>query len=171
MWLQRTIRTHYQILFISYPKISSKVRLMRTITMWQLSVEHDQSRGRPTSWSLLKLPDSSLYLQLLSRGRIFPSCFVWDLWSDRWEILREGRVSLSNSKIYSLFSIFLFLWITLNRILKRRKLPPIFLHATCHFLDFFSLFLFVFRFLYFSIILHLSLILFSLCSFISPNFT
>ena len=31
MWLQFTKRTHYQIPFISYPKISSKVRLMRVI--------------------------------------------------------------------------------------------------------------------------------------------
>ena len=31
MWLQFTRRTHYQILFISYPKISSKVRIMRVI--------------------------------------------------------------------------------------------------------------------------------------------
>ena len=72
------------------------------------------------------------------------------------------------------FSLFLFLWITLNRILKRRKLPPSFLHATCPFLDFFSyfsLFLFIFRSLHFSIIPHLSLLLFSPCSFISPNFT
>ena len=45
---------------------------MRTTTMWQLGVENDQSRGRPTSWSLLKLPNSGLYLQLLSRGRTFP---------------------------------------------------------------------------------------------------
>ena len=70
----------------------------------------------------------------------------------------------SHSKISPLFSVFLFLWITLNRILKRRKLPPTFLHATCPFLDFFSsfsLFLFIFRSLHFSIILHLSL-LFSL---------
>ena len=43
---------------------------------------------------------------------------------------------------YSLFSfsLFLFLWITLNRILKRRKLPPSFLHATCPLLDFFLYF-------------------------------
>ena len=31
MWLQFSRRTHYQIPFISYPKISSKVRLMRVI--------------------------------------------------------------------------------------------------------------------------------------------
>ena len=58
----------------------------------------------------------------------------------------------------------------LNRTLKRRKLPPSFLLATRPFLEF-SLFLFIFRFLHFSIILHLSLLLFSLYSFISPNFT
>ena len=72
------------------------------------------------------------------------------------------------------FSLFLFLCITLNRILKRRKLSSSFLHATCHFLDFFSsfsLFLFIFRSLHFSIIPHLILLLFSPCSFISPNFT
>ena len=37
-----------------------------------LRVENNQSRRRPTSWSLSKLPDSSLYLQLLSRGKTFP---------------------------------------------------------------------------------------------------
>ena len=31
MWIQFTIRTHYQIPFISYPKSSSKVRLMHMI--------------------------------------------------------------------------------------------------------------------------------------------
>ena len=31
MWIQFTRRTHYQIPFISYPKTSSKVRLMRMI--------------------------------------------------------------------------------------------------------------------------------------------
>ena len=92
MWIQFTRSTHYQIPFISYPKISSKVWLMRTITIWQLlmvqippniplradnhhttlKVENNQSRKRPTSWSLSKLPDSSLYFQLLSRGRTFP---------------------------------------------------------------------------------------------------
>ena len=75
----------------------------------------------------------------------------------------ERRWSLSLK--LSHFSVFLFLWITLNRILKRRKLPPSFLHTTCPFLDFFSsfsLFLFIFRSLHFSIILHLSLLLFSL---------
>ena len=83
----------------------------------------------------------------------------------------ERRWSLS--LWLSLFSVFLFLWITLNRTLKRRKLPPSFLHATRPFLEFFffSLFLFVFRSFHFSIILHLSLLLFSLYSFISPNFT
>ena len=92
MWLQFTSGTHYQIPFIPYPKTSSKVRLMRTITIWQLPmvqippniplradnhhttlrVENNQSRRRPTSWSLSKLPDSGLYFQLLSRGRTFP---------------------------------------------------------------------------------------------------
>ena len=55
-------------------------------------------------------------------------------------------------------------------LLKRGKLPPSFLPATRPFLEF-SLFLFIFRSLHFSIILHLSLLLFSLYSFISPNFT
>ena len=80
-----------------------------------------------------------------------------------------GNLERSESfslKISPLFSVFLFLWITLNHILKMRKLPPTFLHATCPFLDFFSsfslfLFFFIFRSLNFSIILHLSL-LFSL---------
>ena len=37
-----------------------------------LRVENNQSRRRPTSWSLSKLPDSDLYLSLLSRGKTFP---------------------------------------------------------------------------------------------------
>ena len=37
-----------------------------------LKIETNQSRRRPTSQSLSKLPISSLYLQLLSRGRTFP---------------------------------------------------------------------------------------------------
>ena len=37
-----------------------------------LRVENNQSRRRHTSWSFSKLPDSSLYLQLLSRGKTFP---------------------------------------------------------------------------------------------------
>ena len=36
-----------------------------------------------------------------------------------------------------------FLWITLNRTLKRRKLPPSFLHATRPFLFFFLFFFFI----------------------------
>ena len=45
----------------------------------------------------------------------------------------------SHSKISPLFSVFLFVWITLNHhffFKKRRKLHPSFLHATRHFLDF-----------------------------------
>ena len=163
MWLQFTRRTHYQITFISYPKISSKVRLMCTTTMWEnnhhttLRVENNQSRRRPTSWSLSKLPDSGLYLQLLSRGRTFPLA----LSETYGPIVGKSRekvepLSLTLPLKYGLpyspssFFLFLFLWITLNRILKRRKLPPSFLHATCPFLDFF-LFLFIFRSLHFSI--------------------
>ena len=37
-----------------------------------LRVENNQSRRRPTFWSLSKLPDSGLHLQLLSRGNTFP---------------------------------------------------------------------------------------------------
>ena len=37
-----------------------------------LRAESNQSRRRPTFWSLSKLPDSGLYLQLLSRGKTFP---------------------------------------------------------------------------------------------------
>ena len=72
------------------------------------------------------------------------------------------------------FSLFLFLWITLNRILKGGNFLPLSYmpHAlSLIFFLHFSLFLFVFGPLHFSIILHLSLLLFSPCSFISPNFT
>ena len=92
MWLQFNRRTHYQIPFISYPKISSKVwlialpqcgsfpwfKIQPNIPLRQenhhttLGVENKQSRRRPTFWSLSKLPDSGLYLMLLSRGRTFP---------------------------------------------------------------------------------------------------
>ena len=86
----------------------------------------------------------------------------------------ERRWSLSLTLPFLCFPFFFF-WITLNRILKRKKLPPSFLHATCPFLDFFflffSLFLFIFRSLHFSIIPYLSLLVFSLYSFISPRFT
>ena len=81
---------------------------------------------------------------------------------------REKMEPLSLTLPFLCFSF--FLWITLNRTLKRRKLPPSFLPATRPFFEF-SLFLFIFRSLHFSIILHLSLLLFSLYSFISPNFT
>ena len=70
---------------------------------------------------------------------------------------------LKNGLPYSPSSFSLFLWITLNHTLKRRKLHPSFLYATCPFLDFFSsfsLFLFIFRSLHFSIIPHLSLLFF-----------
>ena len=133
-----------------------------------LRVENNQSRRRPTSWSLSKLHDSGLYLQLLSQGRTFP------LTSPETDgpIVGNSRekvkplsltLPLKNGLPYSLSSFSLFLWITLNRTLKRMKLPPSFLHATCPFLDFFSsfsLFLFIFGSLHFSIIPHLSLLLF-----------
>ena len=72
MRLQFIRRTHYHILFLSYPKISSKVRFMyatlnvaashgakynQTFPVGQhnhhttLRVESNQSRRRPTSWS------------------------------------------------------------------------------------------------------------------------
>ena len=135
---------------------------------------------RPTSWSLSKLPDSDLYLQLLSRGRTFPLASpetygpIVGKSREKVEFL-SLTLPLKYGLPYSLssFSLFLFLWITLNRILKRRKLPSSFLHATCPFLDFFSsfsLFLFIFRPLHSSIIPHLSLLLFSPYSFICPNF-
>ena len=160
MWLQFTRRTHYQIPFISYPKISSKARLMCTITKWQLlmvqippnipfradnhhttlRVEDNQSRRRPTSSSLSKLPDSGLYFQLLSRGKTFPLASP----ETYGPIVGKSRekvepLSLNLPLKYSFY--FSLSWITLNRILKRRKLPPSFLHATCPLLDFFSLFL------------------------------
>ena len=143
-----------------------------------LRVESNQIRRRPTSCSLSKLPYSGLYSQLLSRGRTIPLASP-ETYGPIVEKSREKveprslTLPLKYGLPYSLssFSLFLFLWITLNRILKRRKLPPSFLHATCPFLDFFFFISLVFRSLHFSIILHLSLLLFSPCSFISPNFT
>ena len=142
-----------------------------------LRVENNQSRRRPTSWSLLKLPDSGLYLQLLSRGRTFPLASP----ETDGPIIQKSRKKVEPlSLTLPLNMVFLtppplfpfsFLWITLNRILKRKKLPPFFLHATCPLLDIFLYLFFVFRSLHFSIILHLSLLLFSPCSIISPNFT
>ena len=114
-----------------------------------LRVENNQSRRRPTSWSLSKLPDSGLYFQLLSRGRTFPPSSP----ETYGPIVGKSREKVEPLSLtlplkyglpYSLssFSLFLFLWITLNRILTRRKLPLSFLHATCPLLDFFfSLFL------------------------------
>ena len=93
MWLPFTRRTHCQISFLSHLKTSSKVRFMCTTTMWQLlmvqnttnlfplrqdnhhttlRVESNQSRRRPTSWSLSKLPDSGLYAKPLPRGGTLP---------------------------------------------------------------------------------------------------
>ena len=143
-----------------------------------LRVENNQSRRRPTSWILSKLPNSGLYLQLLSRGRTFPLASpetygpIVGKTREKVEPL-SLTLPLKYGLPYSLssFSLFLFLWITLNRILTRRKLHPSFPHATCPLLDFFFFISFVFRSLHFSIILHLSLLLFSPCSFISPNFT
>ena len=50
------------------PNISLRARHNHTT----LKVEINQSRRRPTSQSLSKLPVSGLYLHLLSRGRTFP---------------------------------------------------------------------------------------------------
>ena len=103
-----------------------------------LRVENNQSRRRPTSWCLSKLPDSRLYLQLLSRGRTFPLASP-GTYGPIVGKYREKVESLSLTHPFICFPFF-FLWITLNRILKRRKLPPSFLYATCPLLDFFLYF-------------------------------
>ena len=66
-----------------------------------LKVENNQSRRRPTSRSLSKLPVSGLYLKLFVRaGKHFSSCSV----GNRRETKREGGASLfklSSSLIFS----------------------------------------------------------------------
>ena len=47
MWLQFTISTHCQISFISYPKISSKVWLMRVIKNWEIFLVQIATRPFP----------------------------------------------------------------------------------------------------------------------------
>ena len=119
-----------------------------------LRVENNQSMRRNTSWSLSKLSDSGLYLQHLSRGRTFPLTSS-ETYGPIVEKSREKveplslTLPLKYGLPYSLSSIslFLFLWVTLNRTLKRRRLSPSCLRATCHFLDFFLLFLYFFLYL------------------------
>ena len=47
MWLQFTNRTHFQIAFISYPKTSSKVRLMRMIKNKEIFLVQISTRPFP----------------------------------------------------------------------------------------------------------------------------
>ena len=62
MWLQFTRRTHYQIPFISYPKISSKVQLMRVIKNREIFLVQIATRPFPKHIyrSLIALFNSTL---------------------------------------------------------------------------------------------------------------
>ena len=213
MWLQFTKRTHCQIPFISYPKISSMVRLMsriknREIFLVQISTRHFpkhiyRSLRALLNSTLTRNEFGSFQTQTIHKIEGSKPC-IYTFYTKTRQIHTIVQKSIlfhtelkfhthivyipviffSFSSFFSsllllpfsslFFSLFLFLWITLNRILKGGNFLPLSYmpHAlSLTFFLLFSLFLFVFRYFHFSIILHLSLLLFSPYSFISPNFT
>ena len=119
MTLQFIRRTHYQILFLSYPKIGSKVRFMyatlnvaashgakynQTFPVGQhnhhttLRVESNQSRRRPTSWSFCQNSPTPVSMRSPCRE---VELFLLLRLKPRFRFLRnlERRWSLSSLKI------------------------------------------------------------------------
>ena len=133
MRLQFIRRTHYQIPFLSYPKIGSKVRYMyatlnvaashgakynQTFPVGQhnhhtnLRVESNQSRRRPTSWSFcqnsptpvsMRSPCNEVELFLLLRLK--PRFRFLGNLERRWR-LSSLPLSFSNPSFCFLFSVF-----------------------------------------------------------------
>ena len=83
-----------------------------------LKIENNQSRRRPTSRSLLKLPVFGLYLQLLSRGKTFllssPETDGLIVRKSRENIeplsLLSSSLLFSLSFIFPFFSSYLIVW-------------------------------------------------------------
>ena len=102
-----------------------------------LKVENNQSRRRPTSWSLWKILDSGLYLYLLSRGRTF---LLASPETDGPIILKSKEkiepLSLLSSSLPFPFSLFPFLSFPLSSLpielfgLKSSGMSSL---ATCHY--------------------------------------
>ena len=86
-------------------------------------------------------------------------------------IVGKSREKMEPLSLTLPFLCFSFSYGSLLIILLKKRGSFLPLSYMPHVLSFFSLFLFVFRSLHFFIILHLSLLLFSLYSFISSNFT